>query len=101
MAEEILLNEDTPIDKKEPLPFPFNQRTFCRYEPIEKRIEVARVLIVDDLLRNEGDLSELAIKDWGRHVKTNLERERTIAGLALDNIRNNVSRHVHNSEVPV
>lgn len=101
MTDETLINENIPIDKPEPLPFPFNQRTFCRYEPIEKRIERARVLIVDDLLRDEGDLSELAVKDWGRHIKTNLERERTIAGLALDNIRNNVSRLVKHPEILV
>ena len=34
-------------DTVEPLPFPFNQQTFCRYEPIEKSIDEARVLIVD------------------------------------------------------
>ncbi|PYS47629.1 MAG: hypothetical protein DMF68_15470, partial [Acidobacteria bacterium] len=101
MTDETLINENIPIDKPEPLPFPFNQRAFCRYEPIEKRIERARVLIVDDLLRHEGDLSELAVKDWGRHLKTNLDRERMIAGLALDNIRNNVSRLVRHPETLV
>ncbi|HYJ46966.1 MAG TPA: hypothetical protein VEV81_10165, partial [Pyrinomonadaceae bacterium] len=101
MAEEILLSEDTPIDKPEPLPFPFNQRAFCRYEPIEKRIEAARVLIVDDLLRDERDISETAVKEWGRHLKTNLQYERKIAGLALDNIRNNVLRLVRKHEIRV
>jgi GMP synthase (glutamine-hydrolysing) len=101
MAEEILLNENIPIDKPEPLPFPFNQRTFCRYEPIEKRIEEARVLVVDDLLRDEGDVSELAFKEWGRSLQTNLQREREIAVLALDNIRNNVARLVKHPEVSV
>lgn len=101
MAEEILINENIPIDKPEPLPFPFNQRTFCRYEPIEKRIEEARVLVVDDLLRDEGDVSELAFKEWGRHVKTHLQRERQIAVLAIDNIRNNISRLVKHPEVRV
>jgi GMP synthase (glutamine-hydrolysing) len=99
MAEEILANENIPIDKPEPLPFPFNQRAFCRYEPIEKRIEDARVLVVDDLLRDEDDLSELAIQEWGRSVKTNLQNERKIAGLALDNIRHNISRLVKNPEM--
>jgi GMP synthase-like glutamine amidotransferase len=98
MADDILLNEDIPIDKPEPLPFPFNQRTFCRYEPIEKRIEEARILIVDDLLRDEDDISDVAVKEWGRHLKTNLQFERKIAGLALDNIRNNVSRLVKRPE---
>jgi GMP synthase-like glutamine amidotransferase len=101
MAEEILLNEEIPIDKPEPLPFPFNQRTFCRYEPIEKRIERVRVLVVDDLLRDEDDLSEIAIKEWGRNVKSNLQREREIAGLALENIRNNISRLVQHPEMRV
>jgi GMP synthase-like glutamine amidotransferase len=101
MAEEILLNENIPIDKAEPLPFPFNQRTFCRYEPIEKRIEEARVLVVDDLLRDEGDVSELAVKEWGRSLKTHLQREREIAVLAMDNIRNNVARLIKRPTVRV
>jgi GMP synthase (glutamine-hydrolysing) len=101
MAEEILLNENIPIDKPEPLPFPFNQRTFCRYEPIEKRIEEARVLVVDDLLRAESDLSQMALKEWGRHTKSHLQREREIAELAMGNIRNNVARLVRRPEVSV
>lgn len=101
MAEETLFNENIPIDKPEPLPFPFNQRTFCRYEPIEKRIAKARVLVVDDLLRDEGDLSELALKEWGRHVKSNLQREREIAGLALGNIQHNVARLIQHPEMRV
>ncbi|HEX8921109.1 MAG TPA: gamma-glutamyl-gamma-aminobutyrate hydrolase family protein, partial [Pyrinomonadaceae bacterium] len=101
MAEEILSNENIPIDKPEPLPFPFNMRTFCRYEPIEKRIEEARVLVVDDLLRDEGDLSEVAVKEWGRHAKSQLQREREIAGLAMGNIRNNVARLVQRPSVRV
>jgi GMP synthase (glutamine-hydrolysing) len=101
MVEEILLNENIAIDKPEPLPFPFNQRTFCRYEPIEKRIEEARVLVVDDLLRDEGDVSELAVKEWGRSLKTHLQREREIAVLAMDNIRNNVARLIKRPTVHV
>src|SRR3989454_8481350 len=78
----------------EPLPFPFNQQTFCRYEPIEKTIETARVLIVDDLLRDEDDLSDVARRDWGADVLTHLKRERQIASLALQNIVSNVARLV-------
>ena len=76
------------------LPFPFNQQTFCRYEPIEKTIDTARVLIVDNLLRDEGDLSEIARADWGKEVSTHLKRERQIAQLALQNIVSNVQRLV-------
>ena len=99
MIEETVLNENIPIDKPEPLPFPFNQRTFCRYVPIEKRVPQARVLVVDDLLRDEGDLSELAVREWGKTVKTQLKREREIAGMALDNIQNNVARLVRRPQI--
>jgi len=78
----------------EPLPFPYNQRTFCRYEPIEKRIGAARVLVIDDLLRDEGDVSDRARADWGRQLRTQLQREREIAALAVENILNNVARLV-------
>src|SRR5688572_1698632 len=101
MADEILLNEEIPIDKPEPLPFPFNQRTFCRYEPIEKRVDVARVLVIDDLLRDQDDLSDVAVSEWGRHARSQLSREREIAVLAMDNIQNNIDRLVRRPEVRV
>jgi GMP synthase (glutamine-hydrolysing) len=82
----------TPTEAFEPLPFPFNQQTFCRYEPIEKTIDEARVLIVDNLLRDEGDLSDVARSDWGRDVSVHLKRERKIAEMALQNISSNVRR---------
>jgi GMP synthase-like glutamine amidotransferase len=99
----MLLNEMTaPLDAPEPLPFPFNQRKYCRYEPIEKRVEEARVLVIDNLLRNEGDISDLARAEWGsRKVKQNLQRERYLAGLACTNILNNIDRLVQQPEVRV
>ena len=53
------------------LPFPYNKQNFCRYEPIEKKIDHARVLIVNNLLRYESDLSDLARKDWGDEIENN------------------------------
>ena len=50
----------------EELPFPYNKRAFCRYEPIEKKIDHARVLIVNALLRYESDMSDLAREEWAR-----------------------------------
>lgn len=92
----------TPHDHPEPLPFPFNQRTFCRYEPIEKRIPAARVLVVNDLLRAESDISERARADWGeRHVAGHLQRERNIATLAIENILGNIERLVRQPETRV
>lgn len=76
------------------LPFPFNQQTFCRYEPVEQRLEEARVLVIDNLLRDERDLSEVAREEWGDLLEAELRRERLIAGMAIENILNNVSRLV-------
>lgn len=77
-----------------PLPFPFNSRPFCRYEPIEKKIEHAKVLIVNNLLRYEDDLSDLARREWGEDVETKLRYERKLSGMALNNIAKNVLRLV-------
>ncbi len=87
-------NELPGSETAEPLPFPFNQQTYCRYEPIEKTIQTARVLIVDNLLRDKRDLSEIARAEWGTDLPTHLKRERQIASLALQNIVSNVDRLV-------
>jgi len=92
-AQETHIEQPTP-DAVEALPFPFNQQTFCRYESIEKTIDAARVLIVDDLLRDRDDLSEVARREWGKEVSTELKREREIASLALQNIVTNIERLV-------
>jgi GMP synthase-like glutamine amidotransferase len=80
----------------EDLPFPYNRRTFCHYEPIEKRIRHARVLIVNCLLRYESDLSPLAVAEWGDTVDTKLRFERKVSSLACNNIAQNVLRLVEN-----
>jgi GMP synthase (glutamine-hydrolysing) len=76
------------------LPFPFNQQNYCRYEPVEQRIEEARVLVIDNLLRDERDLSPVARQEWGDLLAAQLRRERHIAGMAIENIVDNVSRLV-------
>ena len=103
MTQELL--EVTPtIEHAEfsaSLPFPFNQQTFCRYEPVEQRIEKARVLVVDNLLRDERDLSEVARQEWGVALAAELKRERMIAGMAVENILNNIARLVKEPETRV
>ena len=76
------------------LPFPFNQQNFCRYEPIEQSIDEARVLVIDNLLRDERDLSAVARDEWGETLAAEMRRERLIAGMAIENILNNISRLV-------
>ena len=85
---------DTPVTDSQSLPFPFNQRSFCRFEPIEAGIEEARVLVVDNLLRDEDDLSEVALTEFGDSIGPQLKRERQIAGMAMENILANVARLV-------
>lgn len=81
----------TPITS---LPFPFNQQTFCRYEPVNRSIDEARVLVIDNLLRDERDLSSVARAEWGQMLTAEMRRERLIAGMAVENILNNISRLV-------
>ena len=84
------------VTEPESLPFPYNKSTYCRYEPIEKRIEYAKVLIVNDLLRYESDLSDLAFKDWKDTTDAKLEFERMVSGMACNNIAKNVLGLVKN-----
>lgn len=78
------------------LPFPYNRQSYCRYEPIEKRIDHARILIVNSLLRYESDLSPLAFEEWNGSMDSKLRFERKISSLACDNIAKNVLRLVKN-----
>jgi len=96
MTQELLEVSPTTdqTDVSASLPFPFKQQTFCRYEPVEQRIEKARVLVIDNLLRDERDVSDVALRDWGEAGAAELKRERLIAGMAIENILNNISRLV-------
>ncbi len=80
--------------KPEQLPFPYNKSSYCLYEPIEKKIAAAKVLIVNDLLRYESDISDLARRDWNGTTKAKLEFERKVSGMACNNIAMNVLRLV-------
>jgi GMP synthase-like glutamine amidotransferase len=91
---ELLTKETLATESGHALPFPFNQHTFCRYEPIEKQIDKVRVLVVDSLLRDEDDLSDVARTDWGKSASVEIKRERRIAGMAIQNILSNIERLV-------
>jgi GMP synthase-like glutamine amidotransferase len=85
------------ISKKtesEGLPFPYNKRTFCRYEPIEQKVEHAKVLIVNNLLRYESDLSPLARQEWNGTTASRLKLENKISAMACNNIAKNILRLV-------
>ena len=57
------VEENRQHDVGAPLPFPFTQQTFAATER-SKAIEAARVLVVDNLLRDEKDLSEVGEANW-------------------------------------
>lgn len=85
--------------EEETLPFPYNKRPFCHYEPIEQKIAYAKVLIVNDLLRYESDLSDLAKTEWNGTLESKLRFERKISGMACDNIAKNILRLVRNPKI--
>ncbi len=93
MTQELTPTID-PAEIAGSLPFPYTQQTYCRYEPVEQSIDEARVLVVDNLLRDERDLSAVARQEWGQLLGAQMRRERLIAGMAIENIRNNISRLV-------
>jgi len=90
----MMLDAVVKAEVQEELPFPYNKRTFCRYEPIEKRIEHARVLIVNTLLRYESDMSEVARKELNGSTESRLRFENMVSGMACNNIARNVLRLV-------
>ena len=90
----LMFDSAAKVFETEKLPFPYNKSRFCRYEPIEKKIEHAKVLIVNDLLRYESDLSPLALEDWNSQTRLRLEFERKVSSMACDNIAKNVIRLV-------
>ena len=94
MTEEPREVLEETVEVGHALPFPYNQQNFCRYEPIEKQIDQVRVLVVDSLLRDEDDLSDVARSEWGSATALEMRRERKIAEMALENIVSNVERLV-------
>lgn len=95
------MSQHAPEEQFDALPFPYGLRPYCPYEPFEKRIKSIRVLVVNNLLHDESDLSDTARREWGESAAGKLERERYISGLALDNIVNNIKRLVEEPVVRV
>jgi len=93
-SRELLNEEPSSAEVGAALPFPFKQQTFCRYEPIEKQVDKVRVLVVDCLIRDEDDLSDVARIDWGNAASMEIKRERRIAGMVIENILSNIERLV-------
>jgi GMP synthase (glutamine-hydrolysing) len=89
------------FEQADALPFPYSQRPYCPYEPIEKSVGAIRVLVVNNLILEDENLSDLAREEWGARAAAHLERERSISPLAMDNIVSNVTRLVREPETKV
>jgi len=72
---------------------------FCRYTPVERNIERARVIVVNSLLGTVDDLSALALEEWGDDAERKLSEENRIAEMACENIVKNVTRMVREPEI--
>lgn len=90
----MMLDAGVKPEVQEELPFPYNKQAFCRYEPIERKIEHARVLIVNTLLRYESDMSDVARKELNGTTQSRLRFENMVSGMACNNIAQNVIRLV-------
>ncbi|MEP7270195.1 MAG: gamma-glutamyl-gamma-aminobutyrate hydrolase family protein [Acidobacteriota bacterium] len=78
-----------------------NSNRFCVYELIRARIETMRVILVDCLIKDDSDFSEVARLEPDFNATRWLRQERFIASLAMGNIETNVRRLVNHPEVRV
>lgn len=78
------------------LPFPYNKQAYCKFEPVVRSIDHAKVLIVNSLLRYKSDLSDLARSEWNGSLESKLRFENKVSALACNNIAQNVNRLVQN-----
>lgn len=76
----------------------WNKR-YCIYEPIRPRIASARVLLVDNLVADEGQYSTEASRQPGFNAAKWVRLERFVASLALTNIEKNIRVLVHQPEI--
>ncbi|MCS6883957.1 MAG: hypothetical protein RMM17_11225 [Acidobacteriota bacterium] len=79
----------------------FRRKDYCEYQPIVPKIDAMSVIIVDNLLRSESDLSPTAVKEPDFNPMKWLSEERHIAGLALENITQNILKLVKQPRVKI
>lgn len=77
------------------------ESAYCEFEPIQKQIPRARVLVVNDLLDSVDHFSAVAEKLPGFRAETWIRREKEISHRAVANIVNNVENLVVEPDVKV
>lgn len=77
------------------------KKDYCVYEPFYPKIDAMNVVIMDNLLKNESDISEVAKQERDYNPLKWLQEERHIAGLALENITRNVLKLIKRSNTNI
>jgi GMP synthase (glutamine-hydrolysing) len=76
-----------------------NGNRYCIYELIRPRVETMRVVLVDNLIKDETDFSEAAAREPDFNPGKWVRLERFIASLAMANIETNVRKLVRRPEI--
>ena len=69
-----------------------DSNSYCVFEIIKPRIQTMRVLLVDNLIADEAQYSDVARREPDFHAGKWVRLERMIAGMAMGNIENNVRK---------
>ncbi len=80
---------------------PVQIKNYCDFEPFKPKIESMNIMIVDNLLKSESDISSTAVQEPDFNPLKWLREERHIAGLALENITRNVLTLIKNSRTKI
>ncbi|MDX2029759.1 MAG: gamma-glutamyl-gamma-aminobutyrate hydrolase family protein [Blastocatellia bacterium] len=73
----------------------------CVYEPILPRVQTMRVILVDNLIAEESQYSEVAHREPDFHAGKWVRLERMIASMAMGNIENNVRKLIRDPEIRI
>lgn len=74
---------------------------FCVFELILPRIQTMRVILVDNLVADETQYSDVARREPDFHAGKWVRLERMIAGMAMGNIESNVRKLIRQPDVRV
>lgn len=72
---------------------------YCVFETINSHIQSMRVMLVDNLVGDETQYSDVARHQPGFHAGKWVRLERMIAGMAMANIENNVRKLIRQPEI--
>ncbi len=78
-----------------------SDNSYCVFEIIKPRIQTMRVLLVDNLIADEEQYSDIARREPDFHAGKWVRLERMIAGMAMGNIENNVRKLISQPDIRI